>query len=191
MKQKKGPVYQGRIISGRYKGRKGKYQPSAALRPTPDRLKETLFNWLMAQVSDAVCLDLFAGTGLLGLEALSRGAAQVVFVDQEAAHIAALTTLLAAWGAAPHAKLYQAIVPGQCAFLKAFRFDIVFLDPPFAEPIHGQVLQALMQWGCVDSNTTLYCQWPKQSGPPDLGPHWMMERHYRAGIAMGGLFRHV
>src|ERR1700756_1420640 len=88
-----------RIISGTWRGRKLRFPASAAIRPTPDRVRETLFNWLRSAPPRASCLDLSAGSGALGLEALSRGAAELVFVERDAAAARALRTLLGEWQA--------------------------------------------------------------------------------------------
>src|SRR5690349_21985367 len=88
-----------RIIGGRHRGRKLRFPAGAAIRPTPDRVRETLFNWLGASVHGAECLDVFAGSGALGLEALSRGAAHVTFLERDAAAARALSQLLQEWDA--------------------------------------------------------------------------------------------
>jgi 16S rRNA (guanine966-N2)-methyltransferase len=124
-----------RIIGGTWRGRKLRFPAAAAIRPTPDRVRETLFNWLQAAIPGAHCLDLFAGSGALGLEALSRGAAQVTFVDQDEAAAAALRARLTEWQA--HG---AEVVRGDALrFLgrPAQACDVVFLDPPFA----GELLE--------------------------------------------------
>src|SRR5579863_7924066 len=88
-----------RIIGGSWRGRKLRFPANAALRPTPDRVRETLFNWVGARAQGARCLDLFAGSGALGLEALSRGAAHATFVERELTAALDLRTRLAEWGA--------------------------------------------------------------------------------------------
>ena len=92
-----------RIIGGRFRGRVIRFPVAAGLRPTPDRVRETLFNWLQGRLAGRRCLDLYAGAGALGLEALSRGAAECVFVDNDRQAIDALRTLLLEWRAAPTA----------------------------------------------------------------------------------------
>src|SRR5687768_816458 len=86
-----------RIIAGAHRGRKLRFTAAADIRPTPDRVRETLFNWLGARVSGARCLDLFAGSGALGLEALSRGAAHVTFVEQDASAAREIASVLNDW----------------------------------------------------------------------------------------------
>jgi len=86
-----------RIIGGMWRGRRLRFPPQAQIRPTPDRVRETLFNWLALRVPGARCLDLFAGSGALGLEALSRGAAHVTFVERDAAAVRELRARLTEW----------------------------------------------------------------------------------------------
>ena len=118
-----------RIIGGVWRGRKLVVAEQPGLRPTPDRIRETLFNWLAAIVPGACCLDLFAGTGALGFEALSRGARHVVMVEQNKQLVRRLeenkTTLVAQGAEIIHA---DAITWLERAHMP---FDIVFLDPPF------------------------------------------------------------
>jgi 16S rRNA (guanine966-N2)-methyltransferase len=130
-----------RIIGGTWRGRRLRFPAGALIRPTPDRVRETLFNWLGARVPGARCLDLFAGSGALGLEALSRGAAHVTFVERDAGAVRELRARLAEWGAR------DALVErgDALAFLaqRAHPFDIVFLDPPFAS---GLLAVAAAAW---------------------------------------------
>src|SRR6187455_3538465 len=118
-----------RIIGGKYRSRQLRVPARPGLRPTPDRVRETLFNWLGQDLTGLACLDLFAGSGALGFEAASRGAARVVLVEKDRVALAELERSLAALGAAQ-----VSIVAGDAhAFLKheQARFDVVFLDPPF------------------------------------------------------------
>ena len=121
-----------RIIGGTWRGRTWRF-PEGDIRPTPDRVRETLFNWLTPGIAGARCLDLFAGSGALGLEALSRGAARVQFVEKSAGAARHLQQTLALWGGA-QAAAAQIHVGDADAFLAAApeAFDVVFLDPPFA-----------------------------------------------------------
>src|ERR1700761_3326786 len=101
-----------RIIGGTWRGRRLRFPPQSEIRPTPDRVRETLFNWLATHVPGARCLDLFAGSGALGLEALSRGAAQVTFVERDPVAVRELRARLAEWSA----------VGGQVEQMDAVRF---------------------------------------------------------------------
>ena len=122
-----------RIIAGKWRGRQLKVPDKQGLRPTPDRVRETLFNWLMPYIAEARCLDLFAGSGVLGFEALSRGAAYVEFVDQSIEVVKLLKDELIQFKA-DNANIYCANVPEQLNSLRK-PFDIVFLDPPYEEKI--------------------------------------------------------
>src|SRR5271165_5373070 len=96
-----------RIIGGSWRGRRIAFPDLPGLRPTPDRVRETLFNWLQQEVADARCLDLFAGSGALGLEALSRGASEVVFVDQAIAATHSLREQLRRLGGTARAQIVE------------------------------------------------------------------------------------
>src|SRR6202044_1338078 len=119
-----------RIIAGTWRGRRIHFPDMPALRPTPDRVRETLFNWLQHSIVDSRCLDLFAGSGALGLEALSRGAKEVVFVEQAQQAARALQAELQRLGGTPRARILE---QGAARYLRgpAQPFDVIFLDPPF------------------------------------------------------------
>ena len=118
-----------RIIGGQWRGRKLAFTPEDGLRPTADRVRETLFNWLAADIHGARCLDLFAGSGALGLEALSRGAAHCDFVDHSSRACRQIETHLALLEAADRGHCHPV---GAEPFLRGAQqaYDIVFLDPP-------------------------------------------------------------
>jgi 16S rRNA (guanine966-N2)-methyltransferase len=123
-----------RIIGGRWRGRKIRFLPLPGLRPTSDRIRETLFNWLMPTIKDARCLDLFAGSGALSFEALSRGAQSAVMIDQSPQVIAVLQEN-AALLKINTAEFYCATSPQGLKKLHLTPFDIVFLDPPFHQQL--------------------------------------------------------
>jgi 16S rRNA (guanine966-N2)-methyltransferase len=118
-----------RIIGGEWRGRKLTVPDVPNLRPTPDRVRETVFNWLSPHIAGAICLDAFAGSGALGFEALSRGASSVVFVD-EAGEVVKLLQEELNFFKAQNAEVYRANLPKQLK-IPAKPFDIVFLDPPY------------------------------------------------------------
>lgn len=137
------PAGQVRIVAGRWRGRKLSVVHADGLRPTGDRVRETVFNWLQMQVPGSHCLDLFAGSGALGLEAASRGAASVVLVESDdlvASQLrSTLTTLAAGDDVQLHvsrAEQYLATKPGP--------FDIVFIDPPFDADLHADIVAQLV-----------------------------------------------
>ncbi len=130
-----------RIVGGEWRGRRIAVPARGGVRPTPDRVRETLFNWLGQRLDGAACLDLFAGSGALGFEAASRGAARVVMVEADRAIAAALKKSREQLGAAA-----VEIVPGDAlAFLArgGERFDVVFLDPPFRQNALPALIAAL------------------------------------------------
>jgi 16S rRNA (guanine966-N2)-methyltransferase len=168
-----------RIIAGRWRGRRWRFVADADIRPTPDRVRETLFNWLGVQIAGARCLDLFAGSGALGLEALSRGAAQVTFVESQAAAARELERLLAAWGA-PEASVRRADAV-QFLARTPTPFEVVFLDPPFASGLLAPVAQRLEGGGWLAPRARVYVECAARSGLPALPPEWHLLKAKRAG----------
>ncbi|GAP65766.1 16S rRNA m(2)G-966 methyltransferase [Mizugakiibacter sediminis] len=175
-----------RIIAGRLRGSKLAVPDLPGLRPTPDRVRETLFNWLAPTIEGARCLDLFAGTGALGIEALSRGAAQATFVERDPRLAAALRDNLA--------RLGQAGGSVECvdaaAFLRgsATPFDLVFLDPPFADARWTDAATALEAGGWLKPGALIYVEAPADAAPA-LPPAWTPHREGRAGGVRYALYR--
>jgi 16S rRNA (guanine966-N2)-methyltransferase len=123
-----------RVVAGRYGGRRLVAPAGAATRPTSDRVREALFSVLGASVQDARVLDLFAGSGALGIEALSRGAAEAVFVDRAQPAIVAVRANLDALGIAAGVRRMQARTALRAAAARGEAYDLVFLDPPYRRP---------------------------------------------------------
>jgi 16S rRNA (guanine966-N2)-methyltransferase len=130
-----------RIIAGEYRGRRIAVPERPGLRPTPDRVRETLFNWLGQTLEGLACLDLFAGSGALGFEAASRGAARVVMVEHDRAAFEVLEKSLSAL----NARNVQLVLDDAFGFLKGSheRFDVVFLDPPFRQNVLPAAFRSL------------------------------------------------
>jgi 16S rRNA (guanine966-N2)-methyltransferase len=178
-----------RIIGGRWRGRRWQF-PAGGIRPTGDRVRETLFNWLQGRIVGRRCLDLYAGSGALGLEALSRGAAHCVFIDRDAKALAALGALLKEWGAASgeaqleHAEAlqYLARVPQ--------RFDLVFLDPPFAGEELSRSVAQLDAGGWLAPAGLIYVEHPRAVPVPDVPPAWQALRRGSAGAVGYDLYEH-
>lgn len=177
-----------RIIGGAWRGRRLRFPGSADIRPTPDRVRETLFNWLGPRVVGARCLDLFAGSGALGLEALSRGAAFVCFVEQDAAAARELRARLIEWGA-PSAHVERADAlrmlarpPGSPDAQGEKRaFDIVFLDPPFASEVLAEAAARLESRGWLAPDAVIYAECDARQGLPELPASWRLVKAKRAG----------
>lgn len=174
-----------RIIGGRLRGSKLEVPVAAGLRPTPDRLRETLFNWLMPWIEGARCLDLFAGTGALGIEAWSRQAAEVVFVERDSVLVAALRANLA------RLKIDAEVTQGSALnWLQgnARAFDIVFIDPPFGDGLWSSSMAALERAPWLAASALIYTESPVEVVPV-LGPEWTLWREARVGAVRGALYR--
>ena len=117
-----------RVIGGEFRSRALRSLPGLDVRPTPDRLREALFNVLAPHISDAVFADLYAGTGAVGIEALSRGAERAIFVEQKRAAVNVIRENLKSLGLETRARLLQAKASALAGAISA---DIVFLDPPY------------------------------------------------------------
>jgi 16S rRNA (guanine966-N2)-methyltransferase len=124
-----------RIIGGEWRRRVLRFPDSAGLRPTPDRVRETLFNWLGQDLSGRSCLDLFAGSGALGIEAASRGAAKVVLVENASRVLAALAANVRLLDAGERLEIVatDAVKFASAQSSAALRFDVIFLDPPYKQ----------------------------------------------------------
>lgn len=168
-----------RIIGGVWRGRRLNFTESSDLRPTPDRIRETLFNWLGPSIEGSTCLDLFAGSGALGFEAASRGAAEVVMVE---------TNSLVAGQLQRQAALLQATQIGVVQ-ADAFDwlgtdhriFDVVFLDPPFGRGLLGKILRLLRKSGAVTVGTRVYMETESELPALELPAGWKGLRSKRAG----------
>ena len=150
MVRQKRSAQQVRIIGGKYKGRKLRFTGDETLRPTLGRVRETLFNWLRSDIQETYCLDAFAGSGILGFEALSQGASQVVMVDKHVDTIRGLKSAAEELDIGSAAQIIRADVLDYLAKTEA-AFDVIFLDPPFARPkLLSQALEliAAKQPGC-------------------------------------------
>jgi 16S rRNA (guanine966-N2)-methyltransferase len=178
-----------RIIGGTWRGRKLRFPASEAIRPTPDRVRETLFNWLGAAVRGAQCLDLFAGSGALGLEALSRGAAQVTFVERDANAARALSMLLTEWQAA-NARVERADALRYLAGV-ARPLDIVFLDPPFASQLLSQAAVLLDERHWLKSGALIYVECAACDDLPQLPASWQPLKAKQAGEVGYHLLAHA
>ncbi len=169
-----------RIVAGIWRSRVLEIADVEGLRPTSERIRETLFNWLTPRMAGARCLDLFAGTGALGLEALSRGAAAAVFVENSKVAIATLRRNLAsldASGAVIHAGSATEYIDAA----GAERFDIVFLDPPFADDNLAELCRLIDESELVTTNANVYLEQDRARPEPDLPDGWTVLKSKVAG----------
>lgn len=179
-----------RIISGQWRGRKLPVADVEGLRPTGDRIRETLFNWLAPDIHGARCLDLYSGSGALGFEALSRGAASTRFVELNPAvcrQIEANIQLLAADNA-------QLVCGDALRWLASqpdspLDFDLIFIDPPFALDLWAETIQVLSDnEGRLKPDTLIYIESPK-SQLYDIPTNWQCRRDKQTGQVAYRLFQ--
>lgn len=176
-----------RIIGGHWRGRKLSFPAIEGLRPTGDRIRETLFNWLAPEIQGARCLDVFAGSGALGLEALSRGAAISVLCERDTRAAAQLRVhlelLKSSDGKVMHGDSLGYLQQGN----KEAPFDVVFIDPPFALNLWQATIDALEAGNWLAENASIYIEASKDASynPP---PNWQLHRDKHAGQVSYRLF---
>ncbi|MGJ7458461.1 16S rRNA (guanine(966)-N(2))-methyltransferase RsmD [Halomonas sp. MA07-2] len=175
-----------RIIGGDYRRRLLPVLDSPGLRPTPDRVRETLFNWLTAALPGARVLDLFAGTGALGLEALSRGAREATFVERDARVAGQLVENLATLGTTERGRVVTA---DAAAFLAGppTPCSLVFLDPPFRQGL-AEPCGAALEAGWLEEAAFIYLECEAGLAPA-VPATWRLHREVRAGDSHGRLYR--
>lgn len=177
-----------RIIGGFHRTRKIHFPDATGLRPTADRIRETLFNWLREDIHGARCLDLFAGSGALGIESLSRGAREVEFVEMNPRVNKALTESLATLDIANAIVHLEDALSWIDRHRPAEPFDIVFLDPPFADGLLPRVCQQIADSGLLKPNAKIYLEFDA-SQPEIIAPgNWRSLKSKRAGNVRFQLF---
>ena len=180
-----------RIIAGQWRGRRLSVIDSQGLRPSTDRVRETLFNWLMHDLQNANCLDLFAGTGALGLEALSRGAERTQFVEASSAVAAVLQQNIDLLGVPEDvglltrqdARSYLAKAPTK-------PFDIVFLDPPFTDNLLGQVISLINRSVWLSEDALIYVEQAKKTTATEVPASWQLYREGKTNQSRYSLYRY-
>lgn len=157
-----------RIISGRYRGRRLKGPAAEGLRPTSDRVKESVFNIIVDRLADARVLDLFAGTGNLGLEALSRGAASAVFVDSSPRSLRVLRDNLRIADDPSSIRVVSgdAFRAVETLARRADRFDVAFVDPPYHLGMADRALEALAGWNLINPGGVIVVECAANEPPP-------------------------
>ena len=177
-----------RIVAGKWRSRLLPVADEEGLRPTSERIRETLFNWLAPVIEGSRCLDLFAGSGALGIEALSRGAAAVVFVERSHAAARQLELSLAMLGADGAAVAASDALD----FLRKHtpsKFDVVFLDPPFAADYYADLCRLLADRGWVSPGSQVYLEQDRAEAIPQLPPGWLLQKEKTAGNVRYSLVR--
>lgn len=176
-----------RIIAGQWRGRLLPVAQADGLRPTANRVRETLFNWLQFDIHGRSCLDLFSGSGALGFEAASRGASKVTLVEKEAPIANALrqqVTVLAATQT-------EVIQADALSFIKTCnqQYDLIFLDPPFQHFTISEVLDAVLAAGIIKSDGMIYLEAELNTLPESLAMPWCWWRQAKAGQVEYGLIQ--
>ncbi|GGW82992.1 ribosomal RNA small subunit methyltransferase D [Alteromonas halophila] len=174
-----------RVIAGQWRGRRLPVRDAEGLRPTTDRNKETLFNWLMQSITDAHCLDMFAGSGALGIEALSRYAASCLFLELDSANAQQLSSNLKTLRASGEVRQGDALA--LVSAMTTRTFDVVFIDPPFGKNLVQPALDALFESSCLSSNSLIYVEQETQTAEPRLPDGWHWQRQKVTGSLRYGL----
>lgn len=178
-----------RIVGGTLRGRRLEFPPADDLRPTPDRVRETLFNWLQPMIAGARCLDLFAGSGALAIEALSRGAAEAVALDRSAAVARRLRDTALRFGL-DNLRVVQAEAAAWLQHPCPQGFDLVFLDPPFASDLIPRVIPWLLAGGWLVPGGLVYLERDAHQPAPPLPEALIPFKEQRAGGVDYGLWRY-
>jgi len=172
-----------RIIGGQWRSRRLPILAETGVRPTSDRIRETLFNWLQVYVAGARCLDLFAGSGVLGFEALSRGAAHATLVDEDLRVVQQLQQNAIALDTRQTEIIWQqadefllGAIPGN-----GRPYDIVFLDPPFREDMLGRCCELLERGGWLANTALIYLESDSHRDFPELPSNWQVLNDKKAG----------
>lgn len=172
-----------RIIGGEHRSRLVEFDAGPGVRPTPDRVRQTLFDWLSPIIEGARCLDLFAGSGALGLEALSRGAAHVAFMDTGKAQVEAIRAAVAKLKVADRATVGTTDALSYLSSAPAASFDIVFVDPPYDRGLHMPTLERLPR--VLKPGHQVYVEW--RQGSIALPPGFALLKEKQAGQVSYGL----
>ena len=175
-----------RVITGTARGRRLKELPGLETRPTTGKVKEAVFSAIQFDIEDAAVLDLFAGTGQLGIEALSRGAAKADFVDQRRAAADLIRENLALCRLEGTVHCTDAF-----AFLSTVRspYDIIFLDPPYGAGALQRALSQICQFDILQEHGIMVCESPLGEDLPPLGPSYALHRTYRYGKIQVTIYR--
>lgn len=183
------PMGEVRVIAGLWRGRKLPVLSAEGLRPTTDRVKETLFNWLMNDIADSRCLDCFAGSGSLGIEALSRQAQAVVFLEKFANAANLLKKNLESLKSANGSVLNTDTLTYLAQKNQGEPFDLIFVDPPFHHDFVPKVLSLLAENHWLADNALIYVETEKNHAPLTLAEHWQIIKEKSAGMVTSRLIQ--
>lgn len=181
-----------RIIGGDWRSRKVEVVEAPGLRPTIDRVRETLFNWLMFDIAGRNCLDLFAGSGVLGMESLSRGAAHCTFIENNSKVAAAIRSNLTKLNADQQS--FNLLEQNAISYLSQWqdhhhRFDVVFIDPPFSQNLLPEVILELAKTNCLNDGAKIFIELARNDDLPSMPETWQCVKQKKAGQSKLFLFK--
>jgi 16S rRNA (guanine966-N2)-methyltransferase len=179
-----------RIIGGRFRSRQVEFVDVEGLRPTPDRVRETLFNWLQPHLAQARCLDLFAGSGALAFEATSRGAESVLLVETNAKAAKQLTKNLDLLKA-ENTRVLNQTAQSLLSKPAVLAYDVVFIDPPYKANLWVEIAQLLTENNWLAENAMIYLESPSKQTLPVLPESWQLKKDKTAGEVRYCLFQFV
>lgn len=181
-----------RIIGGKWRGRIIKFDPADGLRPTTDRIRETVFNWLQPYIFQCRCLDVFAGSGALGFEALSRGAKHAVFIEQNKKTVKRLEdnirTLAIENVSVYHQDALGWLQTTEVVKSEGDKFDLVFLDPPYNSDLLAKSCKLLDTSGCLAEDAIIYVEYNRNT-VIEFPENWVALKEKRAGQVAYRLFQ--
>ena len=177
-----------RIIGGEWKRRLIRFESVDGLRPTPDRVRETLFNWLMWDVAGRRVLDVCAGSGALGLEALSRGAAQCILIEPHKKQAQQLSATLIELKDTSHSRVINLTAQAAAAKVDGL-FDLMFLDPPYSLNLWAEL--AALYDDKLTNGALIYVEADRALDTIGLPAHWQARKDTKAGSVRAGLFEKV
>ena len=175
------------MIGGEWRSRKISFSAIDSLRPTPDRVRETLFNWLRFDIEGAKCLDLFAGSGILGIEAASRGADHVVLVERDAEACRFIAKNLEGLGA-QQIELRQQNVEAFLACGTPQTYDLIFLDPPFSQGLIPVCIEAIEQQRWATNGAKIYIEIEADAKLEIIPADWYLLKYKKAGAVGSYLY---
>ncbi len=181
-----------RIIGGKWRGRRIKFDAADGLRPTTDRIRETVFNWLQPYIYHCRCLDVFAGSGVLGFEAISRGAQYAAFIEQNKKTVERLKdnirTLAIENASVYHHDALSWLQSAEAVKREDDKFDLVFLDPPFDSDLLAKSCKLLSTSGCLAEDAIIYVEHNRDTAI-ELPENWVALKEKKAGQVAYRLFQ--
>ncbi|MFW5450072.1 MAG: 16S rRNA (guanine(966)-N(2))-methyltransferase RsmD [Methylophagaceae bacterium] len=177
-----------RLIAGKWRGRRLNFPDCDGLRPTPDRVRETLFNWLQSDIGDAQCLDLFAGSGALGFEAASRGADSVTMIESNPE--ARLQLKLNSGILSADNCRVKNMTAQQFLAANSTQYDIVFIDPPYQAELWQAIIDQLVETSTLKDGAKIYLECSSKKDLPHYPHYWQLIKDKKAGEVRYCLFLH-